>query len=401
MKYSQSQMLLPLLNALSEGGGRLKTGDLCDAVAECLNVPSEVRSRKVWVGGSNGGEVNLFERRVRWAQQTAKLKGLVEPDVRPYWRLRGKGERALKEALPGVVMTVFVTDKGVALYGSCEDAVALIEDKSVQLLFTSPPYPLSHRSQKPYGNVAATEYCDWLLRLVEKWPRKLTPDGSLVINLGDLWEAGMPNVSLYQERLLIRLHDQLGLKLCQRFYWQSPTRLPLPKTWVAVQRIRVKNSVEQLWWLSQSGRPYASNREVLTPYSAKMKRTIAKGGEQRQEIHPSGHDIRKGAFAKDNGGAIPGNILVFPNAETNTGYVRGCKAEGLPIHPARFPAMIPNFFIRFLTRPDDLVYDPFGGSGVTAQEAEKLGRRWMTSEIMKEYVEGSRFRFPETVGTAA
>lgn len=381
-------MMLPLLDVLSEAGSKVRTRDLCDAVADILHIPSDVRDERAWIGG---GMVNLFERTVRWTQQTAKLMGLIEPAGRPYWQLRGKGEKALHEALPGVVFTVFVTGKGVALYGSCEDAVAYIDDESVNLLFTSPPYPLQR--PREYGNVSEDQYVDWFMRIAEQWPRKITRDGSIVINLGEVWNQGVPNLSLYQERLLIRLHDELGLKLCEKFYWHSPTKLPVPKTWVAVRRVRVKPSVEQLYWLSPSDHPYASNREVLTPYSRKMIRTIAQGGECRQGIHPSGHDIKIGAYGRDNGGAIPGNILVFPNMESNTQYVRSCKEHGLSVHPARFPAKLPSFFIRFLTRPDDLVYDPFGGSGVTAQEAEILGRRWITSEIIREYVEGSRYRF--------
>ncbi len=89
---------------------------------------------------------------------------------------------------------------------------------------------------------------------------------------------------------------------------------------------------------------------------------------------PSGHDIGK-AFGKDNGGAIPPNLLQIPNSESNGSYLRGCKTVGAKGHPARFPAKLPEFFIRFLTEPGDLVLDIFAGSNTTGHVAECEGRK--------------------------
>lgn len=93
------------------------------------------------------------------------------------------------------------------------------------------------------------------------------------------------------------------------------------------------------------------------------------------------------------GGAIPSNLLQIPNSESNGQYLSGCKAIGLKGHPARFPAKLPEFFIRMLTDPDDLVVDIFGGSNTTGQVAEAEGRRWMAFEALPEYVAASSFRF--------
>jgi len=76
---------------------------------------------------------------------------------------------------------------------------------------------------------------------------------------------------------------------------------------------------------------------------------------------PSGHDIGKG-FGRDNGVALPSNLVQLSNSESNGQYLRGCKALGIKAHPARFPAKLPEFFIRFLTEPADGVIDFFGGS---------------------------------------
>ena len=69
------------------------------------------------------------------------------------------------------------------------------------------------------------------------------------------------------------------------------------------------------------------------------------------------------------------------------------QETGQKIHPARFPAELPRFFIEFLTEPDDLVLDPFAGSNTTGAVAEQLGRRWIAVEKNRTYAEDSELRF--------
>lgn len=387
---TQRQMVLPLLEHLDEAGGAAPTREIYEAVAQKTQVPAELRHARARVGRI-GQTVNLFERNVRWAQQVAKRDGLVARAGADVWEITAKGKKALTKATPWLVITIFTTPRGTALWGSCSDAVALIDDASIALLLTSPPYPLMR--QKDYGNVSEREYVEWFLRIAEKWPRKLARDGSIVLNLGDTWLPGAPHQSLYQERLLLRLNDDLGLKLCQRFAWFNPAKLPAPAEWVTVRRVRVRPSLESIFWLSSSDQPKANNRNVLVPYSASMQRLLAQGGERRAR-RPSGYLMRNGGFASDHGGAIPHNLIVAPNTESCSAYIDGCRVGGLPIHGARFPEALPEFFIRMCTDEGDLVYDPFAGSGTTAAVAERLGRRWITSEIMREYVIGQSIRFP-------
>lgn len=387
-KISQSQLILPLLDAIEERGGAAKARDVYDLVAERINLAAEERAARITISGHS---YNAFEREVRWAQQRAKLQGLLRPAASGLWALTTKGSSALTKATPGLVVTIFMTDKGAALWGHCEDAVGLLDDNSVALLFSSPPYPLLR--QKEYGNLAEREYLDWMVRLAEQWMPKLAKDGSVVLNLGDAWRRGEPTLSLYQERLLIRFEDELGLKLCQRFAWHNPARLPNPAEWVTIRRVRVKPSLENVFWLSASDSPYADNRQILVPYSDSMKAMLKRGGQEAAS-RPAGYKMAAGAFGNDNGGAIPGNLIVAANTESNSDYIRSVKAAGLPVHPARFPADLPETFIKFLTRPKDLVFEPFGGSLTTAAVAEALDRRWVASECMLEYIQGGRFRFP-------
>jgi DNA modification methylase len=294
--------------------------------------------------------------------------------------------------LPRKVPT-YTTPLGRAYHADALDVLRSLKADSIALVFTSPPFAL--RRKKAYGNVAATDYVEWFWPFAEEIQRVLRPDGSFVFDLGGAWNPGSGTRSLFPYELILRLGKLFHL--AQDFYWYNPSRLPTPAEWVTIKRTRVKDAVNTLWWLSKTETPQADNRRVLRPYSPSMKRLLRDGYQPAKR--PSQHDIGP-HFQRDNGGAIPPNILTIPNTRSYDLYIRRCKAAGLPVHPARFPAEIPDFFIRFLTSQGQLVVDPFAGSNVTGQVAEGLGRRWISIEINAEYVEGSRLRFDQAAPTS-
>lgn len=160
-----------------------------------------------------------------------------------------------------------------------------------------------------------------------------------------------------------------------------------------MRRIRVKDSVEYIFWLVKDPLAKADNRKVLQPYSEDMKRLIKRG--VKRTIRPSGHVIN-GTFASDQGGSIPPNLIQCGNNESNSAYIKSCKAAGTKIHPARFPAELPRFFMEFLTNPGDTVLDPFAGSNTTGHVAESLKRKWLGVEIRDDYALESQLRFQKT-----
>jgi site-specific DNA-methyltransferase (cytosine-N4-specific) len=273
------------------------------------------------------------------------------------------------------------------------DALIVLRDTvkagSVDLIMTSPPFGLVRK--KDYGNADAHEYVDWFKPFAEAFRRVLKPRGSLVIDIGGSWIPGQPTRSLYHYELLIMLCREFGFHLAQEFFWWNPARLPTPAEWVTVRRIRVKDAIDCIWWLSLSPWPKASNRRILQPYSASMRELLAKGYTPR--LRPSGHDISD-CFATDNGAAIPPNLIALAHTESNSAYIRHCAKQGLKPHPARFPVELPEFFIRMLTDNGDLVVDPFGGSCMTGEAAERLRRRWICCEVVEDYVKGALGRFP-------
>ncbi|MGQ0636339.1 MAG: DNA-methyltransferase [Planctomycetaceae bacterium] len=261
--------------------------------------------------------------------------------------------------------------------------------ESVDLIVTSPPFGLVRK--KEYGNVDAAEYLDWFKPFAVAFRRVLKPSGSLVIDIGGAWIPGQPTRSLYHYELLIMLCREIGFHLAQDFFWWNPAKLPSPAEWVTVRRIRVKDAVNCIWWLSPTPWPKASNRRVTIPYSESMK-DLLKNGYRGNVVRPSGHDISE-KFSRGQGSAIPPNLIAVPNTESNSYYLRYCKEKGLAPHPARYPSAISEYFIRMLTEPGDFVFDPFAGSCVTGEVAERLKRKWACCDLVEDYLRGSLARF--------
>jgi site-specific DNA-methyltransferase (cytosine-N4-specific) len=273
----------------------------------------------------------------------------------------------------------------------CADSLELMKSlpsRSVDLVITSPPYALHFK--KEYGNADQDKYVEWFLPFAHEIKRILKPEGSFVLNIGGSWTPHEPKRSLYHFRLLLSLCENIGFNLAQEFFWYNPAKMPAPAEWVNVKRIRVKDSVEYIYWLSPSSFPKADNSKVLQPYSKDMERLIKRG--IRQAKRPSGHNITV-KFSQDRGGSIPGNLIQCGNTESNSEYIKLLKQKGKKIHPARFPSQLPRFFIKFLTNPGDLVIDPFAGSNTTGAVAEVLGRRWVAIEKDEEYAKTSLLRF--------
>ncbi|MBN2272036.1 MAG: site-specific DNA-methyltransferase [Sedimentisphaerales bacterium] len=265
---------------------------------------------------------------------------------------------------------------------------------SVDLIVTSPPFGLVRK--KDYGNVDADKYVEWFKPFGNLFLRLLKPTGSLIVDMGGSWNPGFPTRSLYHYELLLTLCNECGFHLAQEFFWWNPSKLPTPAEWVTVRRIRVKDAVNFVWWLSRTPWPKASNRRVLSPYSIAMRDLLKNG--YKAKLRPSGHDISE-KFSTDNKAAIPPNLIAVANTESNSYYLRYCKEKGLSPHPARFPSEIPEYFIRMLTDPGDLVVDPFAGSCVAGEVAQRLKRRWICVDTVEEYLEGAiaRFRREDTL----
>lgn len=290
-------------------------------------------------------------------------------------------------------LPLYKTDLGQAYVGDALHYLAEVEDSTIDLVMTSPPFAL--RRQKAYGNVEESEYVNWIRPFGKEIFRVLKDSGSFVLDLGGAYKSGKPSRSLYNFRVLMCLCDDIGFQLAEDFYWFNPAKLPSPIEWVNKRKIRAKDAVNTVWWFSKTEWPKADVRNVLVPYSDRMKKLISDPENfYSPQKRPSGHDIGAN-FGKDNGGAIPSNLLTIPNTDSNSCYLRLCKELGLERHPARFPEDLPMFFIKMLTDAGDTVIDIFAGSNTTGSVAEKLGRNWITFDTSHEYLKTSILRFLE------
>lgn len=289
---------------------------------------------------------------------------------------------------------LYYTENGKAFVGDSSKLLAELPSASIDLVMTSPPFALQRK--KTYGNVEEYEYVDWLLPFAGEVFRVLKDTGSFILDLGGAYRSKMPSRSLYNFRVLISLCDKIGFHLAEDFYWFNPAKLPSPIEWVNKRKIRAKDSVNTVWWFSKTPFPKADVRNVLVPYSDRMKKLIESPENfYKPSKRPSGHDIGA-AFGKDNGGAIPSNLLEIPNTESTSSYLKLCKQFNILRHPARFPASLPSFFIKMLTDEGDTILDIFAGSNTTGAVAESLNRKWLSFEMEHEYLIASAFRFLES-----
>lgn len=289
------------------------------------------------------------------------------------------------------VIKLYKTKFGESFVGNSLDLMKSMDEGSVDLVVTSPPFALLRK--KEYGNKDQDEYVEWLTNFGHEVYRILKDTGSFVLDLGGAYKKGRPVRSLYNFKVLIAMCEKCNFNLAEEFFWHNPSKLPSPIEWVNKRKIRVKDSVNTVWWLSKTDFPKADVKKVLKPYSERMKKLLDDPEKfYKAKNRPSGHNISK-SFGKGNGGAIPPNLLQIPNSNSNSQYMRHCKHFGIKRHPARFPIKLPLFFINFLTDPGDVVLDIFAGSNTTGEIAEKKGRNWIACDTNREYVAASAFRF--------
>jgi site-specific DNA-methyltransferase (cytosine-N4-specific) len=281
---------------------------------------------------------------------------------------------------------VFKTEFGQAVRSDAyEYMIKKIPDESIDLIITSPPYALLRK--KKYGNENQDQYLDWFCSFADEFHRILKQSGSLVIDIGGSWIKGQPSRSLYHLEMPIRLCKEHNFYLAQEFFWENTSKLPSPAEWVTVRRIRVKDAVNCIWWMSKDPFPKANNKNVLKEYSKSMMNLFEKGYNSGDR--PSEHKISK-KFQTDNGGAIPPNIFKVSNTGNLHKIHAYCRSKNLKLHPARFPTDIPEFFVKMLTDEGDTVFDPFAGSCTSGYVAEKNNRNWICTDLDEEYLKGGK-----------
>jgi len=401
MKPTQLNLFSGTLHAYSENDdGLLDNAALYRRVAEATGTSAEEASHREAVG--TAGKVrNLFERKVRWHQQTLRQAGILErvEGERGIWKLTRPAAKDLNRIDTNTAVLGFSTDLGIAILGACETVFSRL-DAPVTLVLSSPPFPLS--TARAYGNPPESVYVDWICKTLEPVVRSLAAGGSICLNVSnDIFLPGSPARSMYVERLLIALHDRFGLHLMDRLVWRNPSKPPGPIQYASKARTQLNVEYEPVYWLTNDPhRVRSNNRRVLQAHTERHLDLIKNGGEQRNARYSDGaYAIRNGSFSNQTEGKIPRNVLTFGHrCAAQIAYKKAAREMGLPVHGAPMPLKLASFLVEFLSEPGDLIADPFGGSFTTADAAERLGRRWLSTEVMVEYVLGGSTRFVSAPG---
>lgn len=397
----QAELFAPIMKAYARGED-VSNEALYEGLSKAHGLPESRWHSRVPIGRS--GEMHSPARRkVRWYQQTLKQLGLIErvTGQRGTWRATAKGRKddELTSAPPKMVMLGFSTALGIALWGDCVDVFTRINEP-IHMCLTSPPYPLAQ--PRAYGNPTQEHYVDFICSMLEPIVKNLVAGGSICLSISnDIFLKGSPARSLYRERLVIALHERLGLWKMDEFIWQDNSKAPGPIAWASKERFQLNTGWEPVYWFcNDPARVRSDNRRVFQPHSEQHLKLIAQGGTTRTGSYGDGaNKLKPGAFGNPTAGKIPKNVFqIAHRCPTQAALRKELQTQGLPMHGATMPAKLARFLIEFLTVKGDLVIDTCSGWATTAMEAELTERRWIVTEKMLQYVQGSAYRFRDALG---
>lgn len=396
----QMDLFAAVTAAYAEDPAGVCNAALYEKVSRTAGVAETEMEARVPIGKS--GEMHSpMKRKIRWYQQTLKMLGVIErvEGERGVWRLAEKATKDLDRVTAGVKLVAFSTNLGVAIWARNQDVFTNLNEP-IALCFSSPPFPLRHT--RAYGNPDHAKYVDFICDSIEPIVRSLVPGGSIVMNLSqDIFEPRSPARSLYLERLTLALHDRLGLSLMDRMPWVNFSKPPAPTYWACVNKLQLTTAYEPvLWFTNDPLRVRSNNQRVLEPHTERHRQLMAAGGAGRCATYGDGaYRLRNDSFGKVTAGKIPRNVIMRGHVCADTkAYRQRAQQLGLPLHGAMQPTDISDFYIRFLTEPEDLVVDLFGGTVRTGLAAERAGRRWLVTEWILQFLRGAAELFRESNG---
>lgn len=345
-------------------------------------------------------KVNVYKRKIRWAQQDLRASGLIERVDRGQWRLTHTGKQQLTQTMANKHLLAGSTSLGVLVWCNSELALPGLLTEDVHLCLTSPPYLGIERSYGTHFN--EQHFIDFILRVIEPIRERMVPGANLALNMTNdsVLRKRFGERSLYLEKLTLQLTEKLDLALMDRLVWEAPDKAPKGYQ-VTHRRTHLTSRHEPvLWFCHQPEHCLADNRRILTPYSPQMKKMFAQGGSahdrKQTDYHPNS---RKGGFSVDHGGAIQGNVIRIPtHCRANRAVLSQARFENLPTHGALFPLALATLLIKWLCPQGGRVVDPFGGYATTGAAAELTDRCWWVSEWHWEYLKPALSRFSSAQG---
>lgn len=262
--------------------------------------------------------------------------------------------------------------KDKIIQGDCEDVLKLIPENSVDLIFTSPPY--ADQRKRTYGGVRPDEYVNWFLPKSAQFFRVLKPTGTFILNIKEKAIDGERHT--YVIDLILKLREQ-GWLWTEEFMWHKKNSFP--GKWPN----RFRDSWERLLQFNKHKKFNMYQEEVMIPVGDWAQSRLSKLSDTDKTRDES--KVKSG-FGKNISNWV-GRNKVYP---TNVIHMATeCNNKN---HSAVFPVNLPKWFINLFTKPGDVVFDPFIGSGTTAVAAKELGRVFFGIDIDLDYCEFARKR---------
>ena len=250
-----------------------------------------------------------------------------------------------------------------------------LEDDSIDLIITSPPYS-NMKKYIDYDGIPADEYVDWFIPHIKEYERVLKPTGNFILNINDKVENRFRHPYVFD--LISEIHKQTDLKMFERLFWNKMKSLP--------NRARFGDRIEYIFWFAKSKNFYFDIDEMRTPYSEKsiqrMKKPLKKRFARTEENQNS--DEYK-EWKPNPKGALP-TTLVNISSEAKRQADR---------HVAVFPEALVEYFMKGASKQGDVVLDPFMGSGTTGVVAKKLNRNYIGFDMQQEYVDVAKQRIDD------
>lgn len=251
--------------------------------------------------------------------------------------------------------------------GDCKEQLKLLQDNSVDLIFTSPPY--ADQRKNTYGGISPDKYVEWFLPISEQLLRVLKPSGTFMLNIKEKVVNG--ERSIYVMELILEMRKQ-GWLWTEEFIWHKKNSYP--GKWPN----RFRDAWERLLQFNKDRKFNMYQEEVMIPMG-KWAKTRLKNLSETDKIRDNSK-VGSG-FGKNISNwlerekAYPTNVL---HLATECGNKN---------HSAAFPEELPEWFIRLFTQEKDTVLDPFMGSGTTLIVANRMKRHSIGIDIVPEYYE--------------
>ena len=254
------------------------------------------------------------------------------------------------------------------IYNSdCRDTLKTLPANKINLVVTSPPYADNRKTT--YDGVKIDEYVEWFLPISKELYRTLRPDGSFVLNIKERVQNGERGT--YVLELILEMRRQ-GWKWTEEYMWHKKNCYP--GKWTN----RFRDAWERCLHFTKDKKFKMNQQDVMVPVGSWSKKRL-----EKLSVTDRVRDISRvgSGFGKNISNWV-GKDLVYPSNVLH--MATECANRG---HSAAFPESLPSWFIKLFTDVDDIVLDPFMGSGTTARACRNLHRHYVGMEINKKYHE--------------